>query len=425
MNTGVLTGIGSDVASAVDQTRLWSRHMALAAFGRRADGGVNRQALSREDIAARKQLVSWAYDSGYNVFTDVVGNLFIRREGRRSELPPIMTGSHLDSQPAGGKFDGVFGVLAGMEVLQALDACNIVTDMPVEVVVWTNEEGSRFSPGMTGSLAFAGQLDPDDMMSIADETGISFGEALADVDKAFADLPRRQLGFPVSCYIEAHIEQGPVLEKANCNIGVVSGIQGTRWFTVTVTGKAMHAGTVPHKMRKDAFRAALSMINALSEVMTDNEDVIRFTIGRVLVQPNSPNTIPGAVTFTVDFRHPDLSVLSLLGDQVIRICRENAKGCEIDIQETLTSYPITFPSWLVTKIADTAQALGLTNIVLPSGAFHDAKSMSALCPTGMIFVPCAEGISHSPDEKAEPDALAAGARVLAATIAEIAKSAEL
>lgn len=398
--------------------------MDLAAFGRRTDGGVNRQALSGEDIAARKQLISWAEELGYRVFTDAVGNLFIRREGQRPELAPIMTGSHLDSQPAGGKFDGVFGVLAGMEVLQALDACNIVTDRPIEVVVWTNEEGSRFSPGMTGSLAFAGQLDPKDMMTIADESGVCFGEALADVEKVFADLPRRPLGFPVSCYIEAHIEQGPVLEKANCNIGIVSGIQGTRWFTVTVTGKAMHAGTVPSRMRKDAFRGALSMINALSEIMIDKEDIIRFTIGRVVVQPNSPNTIPGSVTFTVDFRHPDPVVLSLLGDQVVRICRENAGECGIDIQETLTSPPITFPSWIVEKIANTAQALGMPNMVLPSGAFHDALSMSTICPTGMIFVPCAEGISHSPEEKAEPDALAAGARVLAATIAEIASSSE-
>lgn len=420
----VLTGnrIGLEVAAAVEEKRLWDRHVALAAYGRRDDGGVNRQALSIEDIDARKQLLEWTSKAGYRAFTDAIGNLFIRREGRRPDLAPVLTGSHLDSQPAGGRFDGVFGVLAALEVLHALDARGVETERPVEIVVWTNEEGSRFSPGMTGSAAFVGALDLRKVMASRDEAGVRFGDALSDVAAAFYDLPQRTLGFPVAAYVEAHIEQGPVLEQSNCLVGAVSGIQGTRWFSVTVTGKAMHAGTVPTHLRKDAFKAVTAMVNALNGLMMDETDTTRFTVGRVIVQPNSPNTIPGSVIFTIDFRHPDAAVLDALGDQIEGICQANSGGCEVLVEETLRSKPIAFEPSVVERIVDAARALGVPHMTLPSGAFHDAKSMSLVCPTGMIFVPCAEGISHSPEERAEPDALAAGARVLAAAIVDLAQA---
>jgi N-carbamoyl-L-amino-acid hydrolase len=415
----------ADLASAVDEKRLWARHMKMAEFGARPDGGVNRQALSSQDIAARGELIGWAKSLGYECATDPVGNLFIRREGRRSELPVIMTGSHLDSQPAGGKFDGTFGVLAGLEVLQAFDACGIVTERAVEVAVWTNEEGSRFSPGMTGSAAFVGSLSLDKVFNLKDQAGICFKDALEEAHAAIPELPRRSLGFPVGAYIEAHIEQGPVLERANCLIGVVSGIQGARWFSVGVSGVAMHAGTVPRSMRRDAFKATASMVNALGILTADEEDLARFTVGRVIVEPNSPNTIPGLVNFTIDYRHPRAAVLQTLGDQITVICSAHADGCKVEIDEILTSEPVEFPTTIIETISHAAGDLGLASMVLPSGAFHDAKSMSMICPTGMIFVPCANGISHSPSERAEPAALTAGARVLAATIERLAGATNL
>lgn len=422
MDAAVSQLIVQAVAANVDSGRLWSRHMALAMFGKRDDGGVNRQALSEEEIDARRQLLVWTQAAGYRASMDPAGNLFIRREGQQPDLPPIMTGSHLDSQPAGGKFDGVFGVLAGLEVLQALDACNVTTKRAIEIVVWTNEEGSRFSPGMSGSSVFAGTLALDKAMATEDESGVTFGDALSEVLRAFAHLPQRPLGFPVGAYLEAHIEQGPVLENSGCLVGAVSGIQGTRWFSVKVQGKAMHAGTVPSKMRKDPFKATVAMVEALGELLVDDEDLTRFTVGRVVVQPNSPNTIPGSVTFSIDLRHPDANILARMSDRIPDVCRRHAKGCSVTIDETLTSAPITFHPAFVDRISRAADALGISSMVLPSGAFHDAKSMSLVCATGMIFVPCAEGISHSPEESAKPDALAAGARVLAMTIAELAQS---
>ena len=411
-----------ELASAVDEGRLWDRHMELAKFGARPDGGVNRQALSEEDFGARRQLVSWAMAEGYNCATDPVGNLFIRREGRNPALPAIMTGSHLDSQPAGGKFDGVFGVLAGLEVLQALDACNISTERAVEVVSWTNEEGSRFAPGMTGSQAFSGALTLDRVMPMEDQAGVRFGDALADFHAAFPDLPKRPLGFPVGAYIEAHIEQGPVLERVNCSLGVVSGIQGTRWFSVGVSGAAMHAGTVPPSLRKDAFKAAAAMVNALDVVTADKDELSRFTVGRVLVRPNSTNTIPGFVQFTIDYRHPDRDVLNTVGDMFAPVCLANASQCEVTIEEILNSQPIEFSAMIIEKISGAAKKLGHSSMILSSGAFHDAKSMSGLCPTGMIFVPCLKGVSHSPEEYAAPSDLVAGARVLAVAVEQLAQA---
>jgi N-carbamoyl-L-amino-acid hydrolase len=254
---------------------------------------------------------------------------------------PVVTGSHLDTQPTGGRFDGSYGVLAGLEAIEAMSDLGLATRRPIDLVVWTNEEGSRLQPTM-GSAVFAGALQLDRVLSTTDAAGISVRDALARTLSAAPVEGRRPLGFPIAAYVEAHIEQGPILEATQNVIGAVTGIQGLRWFTVEVLGQAAHAGTTPRHKRRDAFSAAVGMIAALERLMLDDTDTVRFTVGRVEVAPNSPNTVPARAVFTIDFRHPDALTLASLGDQVEAVCRSNAKGCEINARETLRSEPATF-----------------------------------------------------------------------------------
>ena len=408
-------------AEGIDETRLWQRHMAMARFGARPDGGVNRQALSAEDIAARRQLIQWAEARGFACAVDPIGNLFVRRAGREADLPPVLTGSHLDSQPSGGRFDGAYGVLAGLEVLEALEDAKIATRRSVEAVAWTNEEGSRFQPGAMGSAAFVGRMALDALRATVDRAGVRLGDALDATLAAIPGVARRALGFPVAAYVESHIEQGPLLEAEGKTIGAVTGIQGSRWFAVEVKGEEAHAGTTPLKIRKDALKAAVAMVSALEALMADATDVVRFTVGRFEVSPNSPNTVPGRVLFTVDFRHPDPAVLQRLGDQVEATCRAQARGCPVTVTPTFDAPPTHFTPDIVKAVSAAAARLGLPHRDIFSGAFHDAKFLAEVAPTGMIFVPCARGVSHNPAESATPSDLAAGARVLAEVVAELAQ----
>ncbi len=411
---------GARAADGIDETRLWQRHMAMARFGARADGGVDRQALSAEDIAARRQLIAWAEARGFACAVDPIGNLFVRRAGSARDLPPVLTGSHLDSQPTGGKFDGTYGVLAGLEALEALEDLKIATRRPIEAVAWTNEEGSRFQPGAMGSAAFVGRVQLDALRAAVDRAGVRLGDALDQTLTATPGVARRALGFPVAAYVESHIEQGPLLEAEGKVIGAVTGIQGSRWFAVEVVGEEAHAGTTPLKARKDALKAATAMVAALEELMADDADVVRFTVGRFEVSPNSPNTVPGRVFFTVDFRHPDPMVLRRLGDRIAATCRDHARGCAVTVTPTFDAPPTHFAPQVVALVSAAAARLGLPHRDIFSGAFHDAKFLAEVAPTGMIFVPCARGISHNPAESAQPAHLAAGARVLAEVLAELA-----
>lgn len=407
-------------AAAVSEARLWARLMTMASFGARADGGVDRQALSAEDIAARAELLAWAEARGYRALVDPAANLFLRRHGRDPNADPIVAGSHLDSQPAGGRFDGVYGVLAALEALEALDDAGIETDRPVEVVAWTNEEGCRFAPGAMGSALFTGECQLTDCLEIQDRAGIRLGDALSATLAATPDLERRRFEFPIAAYLEPHIEQGPRLEAAGVPVGVVTSIQGARWYEVEVVGEPAHAGTAPLRGRRDALLAAIEAIRALQSLMADPDDVVRFTVGRLVVEPNSPNTVPARVAFSIDFRHPDQAVLDRLGAQIATTAEAAAAPCALSIRETFYREPVVFPDLITGAIARAARALDLPCLDLASGAFHDANFLADVCPTGMIFVPCAQGISHSPKEAAEPADLAAGARVLAATIVELA-----
>lgn len=407
-------------ARFVDTARLWQRHVEMGRIGATAKGGVNRQALSPEDARARALLMSWAKARDFAAYTDAIGNLFIRREGSDRSARPILTGSHLDTQPTGGRYDGAYGVLAGFEVLEALEDGGIKTHRPIELVAWTNEEGSRFQPGAMGSAVFAGHNDLQKMLAVTDRAGVVLRDALAQTLTSAPAMPRSGVGFPVDGYIEAHIEQGPVLEATGTTIGVVTMIQGARRFTVDIVGEEAHAGTTPRKVRKDALSAAVKIVAALEDLMRDEADIVRFTVGRFEVYPGSPNTVPGRAHFTIDFRHPEAQIIRTLGDRVSEAARANAKGCEVTVTDISYVDPCTFAKPVVDLVRDTAEALGLKHMDMPSGAGHDAMHLNALCPTGMIFVPCLRGVSHNESESATADDLAAGCRVLADALLALA-----
>jgi N-carbamoyl-L-amino-acid hydrolase len=407
-------------SDGVREDRLWQRHMEMGAIGATPKGGVNRQALSPEDAKARVLLMSWAKARGFGIFTDAIGNLFIRREGTDPAARPVLTGSHLDTQPTGGKFDGAYGVLAGFEVLEALEDMGQQTRRPIELVVWMNEEGSRFQPGTVGSSVFADHHDLDEMLAVTDRAGVSVRDALAQTFAAAPAPLRPSVGFPIDGYIEAHIEQGPRLEATGNTIGVVTSVQGSRRFTIDVLGEEAHAGTTPLRARKDALSAAVSIVSALERLMHDDTDTVRFTVGRFEVFPGSPNTVPGKVHFTIDFRHPDGAVLRRLGDQIATVAAANAKSCAVTVTDISYVEPTAFAPAVIDLVRASADALGLPHMDMPSGAGHDAMHINALCPTGMVFVPCLRGVSHNEAESATPTDLAAGCRVLADALATMA-----
>lgn len=408
-------------AEAIREERLWRRHADMAKLGGTPKGGVNRQALSAEDAAARNLLGSWAKARGFSISTDAIGNLFVRREGSDPTARPVMSGSHMDSQPTGGRFDGMYGVLAAFEALEALEDAGVKTKRPVVAVAWTNEEGSRFQPGAMGSAVFAGHNDLDQMLQVKDWKGVVLKDALAETLKA-APAPMREgkPGFPLDGYVEAHIEQGPRLENEQKTIGVVTAIQGSRRYIVTTEGEEAHAGTTPRAARKDAFAAALRIAQAMYEATTDKDDTLRFTIGRVDVGPGSPNTVPGKTVFTIDMRHPVDAVLDAHEAKLKEIVAAKAAPCTSGIERVVAVPPTDFDPIVIDMVRAKTNALRLSNMDMPSGAGHDAMHIAHLCPTGMIFVPCERGISHNEIENATPQDLAAGARVLVEVLAELA-----
>lgn len=407
-------------ADRIDADRLWARHMQLARHGATANGGVDRQALSAEEIAAWREVIAWGRDTGLAPYTDAAGNLFLRLEGRDPDAAPVLTGSHLDSQPSGGKFDGVYGVLAGIEAMQALRDAQVTLRRPIEVVAWMNEEGSRFAPGMMGSAAFTGATPLERFLPVRDAGGISVTEALDKLRSAFPDVPSRPLRRDVASYVEAHIEQGPILEREGYVIGVVTGIQGKRTFRVSVHGEEAHAGTAGQHERKDALLAAVRMIQALDAAMQAGGDDVKFTVGRLDVTPNAPSVIAGNAIFSIDLRHVDSSRLASLGDRIPAICAANAGPCRVDVVELTTAMSLAFPESMTGLIRRSADGLGISARDILSSAGHDARFLHGICPTGMIFVPCASGISHNPRESAKPEDLAAGARVLVTVLESLA-----
>jgi N-carbamoyl-L-amino-acid hydrolase len=397
----------------VNGERLWASLMELAKIGATAKGGVCRLAASDLDAEARRLFIRWCEEAGCKVAVDRIGNIFARRAGRNPALPPIITGSHLDTQPTGGKFDGAYGVMAGLEVVRTLNDLDYQTEAPIEIVAWTNEEGSRFSPAMVGSGAFAGVCDLDEALATRDNNApdLTLGAELERIGFAGqAPVGER----PVTAYFEAHIEQGPILEAAGLPIGVVTGAQGQRWYEVTVTGQEAHAGPTPMLRRRDALVGAARMIDAVNRIGHAHAPSACATVGFAQVSPNSRNTIPGRVFFTVDFRHPDNGVLTVMDEELRAACAEAAatQQLECSVKEFWYFPPTPFDARMVGAVREAAKAQDLPHRDIVSGAGHDAVYMARVAPTAMIFVPCVGGISHNEIEDAQPGDLTAGCAVL-------------
>ncbi|MET4275677.1 MULTISPECIES: M20 family metallo-hydrolase [unclassified Bradyrhizobium] len=406
----------------VDGARLLARLMDLARFGAREDGGVDRQALTAAEILARAELVRWGRELGLRPYTDAAANLFLRLDGAEPSLPPILTGSHIDSQPTGGKFDGAYGVIAALETVQAIRDAGLQPRRSIEVVAWTNEEGSRFSPGMTGSDLFTGTRQLTIIESDADAAGVRLGDALAGVLGADVDIPHRPFQFEVAAFVEAHIEQGPLLERAGIPVGVVTGIQGTRRYRVRVHGEPAHAGTADRAERKDALMAAVRMIAAIDTAASSPADT-KLTVGLFEIKPNAPSVVPADALFSIDLRHPDNAVVDRLDAEIRKIVERERGPCTVELKQIQHSPSLTFDPAVRATIARCAEVLGIPHQDIHSAAGHDARQLHYVCPTGMIFVPCRDGISHNPAEWSEPDDLTAGTRVLADTVWTLASEA--
>jgi N-carbamoyl-L-amino-acid hydrolase len=406
----------------INGDRLWDSLMELAKIGATDKGGVRRLALTDLDKQARDLFVKWCKDAGCTVGVDKMGNIFARRPGKDNSLAPVMTGSHIDTQPSGGKFDGNYGVMAGLEVIRTLNDFNYETTRPIEVTVWTNEEGSRFAPAMIASGVFGGVFDLEYGLSRKDPDGRTIGEELKRIGYAG---DQEVGGRPVAAFFEAHIEQGPILEAESKTIGVVEGVQGIRWYEITVTGQDAHAGPTPMERRKDAMVGVSEMVLTVNRIGMANLPNACATVGMVQVTPNSRNVIPGKVFFTVDFRHPNADVLKKMGEQLKVECEDIVKRrrLEMDFKEIWYSPPVKFADDCVAAVQQATTDLGFSNRRIISGAGHDSVYMSKVAPTGMIFVPCKDGISHNEIEDATQVDLAAGCDVLLRAMIERANAA--
>ena len=395
----------------IDGSRLWNSLMELARIGATDKGGVCRLALSELDRQGRDLVCAWARELGCSVRVDAIGNIFMRRPGLRDDLPAVMTGSHIDTQPTGGKFDGNYGVLAGIEVLRTLHERGIATEAPLEVVVWTNEEGSRFVPVMMGSGVYAGAFTLEHALAARDRDGVSVDEALRAIGYAGPEPARPG---DVSAYFEAHIEQGPILEDRGITIGSVQGALGQRWYDVAITGQEAHAGPTPMELRRDALLTASRLVLEVNRIALEHAPHGRGTVGCIDSFPNSRNVIPGRVALTVDLRAADDATLDSMAAAFARACEELAEPgrFQVDSKEVVYFPPQPFEPRLVQAIRDGARTLGLDALDVISGAGHDAVYMARVAPTAMIFVPCKDGISHNEIEDAQPEHLEAGCNVL-------------
>ncbi len=398
-------------APRVDGQRLWSRLMAMAAVGATANGGCNRQALSDEDRAGRELFLGWARAAGCTVRVDAVGNLFVRRAGRDDGLPVVMTGSHLDTQPTGGKFDGVYGVLAGLEVIETLNERGVVTRHPLEVCVWSNEEGCRFPMAMMGSAVWSGRLPLASAHALADRGGRS---VRAELVRLGVDVEAPLVRQPVAAALEVHIEQGPVLEQRALPIGIVTGVQHMSRHEVLVFGQEAHAGPTPMDMRRDPVRVLAAALPALYAATAKHGPQARLTVGIIETTPGSPNTVPGRVRFTVDLRHPEEAAYRALIADAYAVVESAlaSSGLDGSMRCVWEAPGVRFDARCVEAVRSAVRVLGLPALEMVSGAGHDSCNVAAVVPTAMIFVPCAGGLSHNEAEDARPEHLAAGADVL-------------
>ncbi len=391
--------------------RLWQRLMQMAQIGAIPGNGVNRQALSEQEAASWRLMQQWAQASELEIASDAAGNLFVILPGADRQAAPLLLGSHLDSQPTGGRFDGVYGVLAALEVLSVLRENRVQPRCDVVAVSWMNEEGSRFAPGMMGSAFFAGARSLAEISAVSDASGISVDEALRALQQS-VPLPAWRGTFPPAAYLEAHIEQASVLENAGVTIGVVSGIQGKVTWQVTLSGERGHAGTVPMAQRRDVLRSFTLSAQQLYQQVGAADAQVMFTMGRVEMQPNAPSVIPDRLMFRIDLRHPQGAMLERLAAQTEALILEHCAPCQAEITRLSAAAPNDFAAKLQQMIAASASQRGYPALSLLSAAGHDARYLAAICPAAMIFIPCRSGISHAPEEWAQPEHVSAGVQVL-------------
>lgn len=395
----------------INGERLWDSLMELARIGATAKGGVKRLALTDLDKQGRDLVVRWGREAGMSITIDQIGNVFMRRDGVDNTLPPVMTGSHIDTQPTGGKFDGNYGVLAGLEVVRTLNDLKIRTQAPIEVAFWTNEEGSRFVPVMMGSGVFCGAFSLETAYAAKDTEGKTVGEELERIGYRGDQVPGDH---PIGAYFETHIEQGPVLEDADKVIGVVPAVMGLRWYDCTVNGMEAHAGPTPMGLRRDALQVATGIMQEVVAIAHRYPPYGRGTVGMVQVFPNSRNVIPGEVKFSIDLRNVNDELLDTM-DADIRafIGRTQADtGLGITLEQVSYFAPTPFHPDCVGAVRNATEKLGYSVMDVVSGAGHDAIYAARLAPAGMIFVPCKDGISHNEIEDAKPGHLEAGCNVL-------------
>lgn len=394
----------------VNSDRLWDSLMEMAQIGATEKGGCCRLALTDLDKLGRELYIKWATEAGCSVKVDAIGNILCTRPGANMSLAPVGSGSHLDTQPTGGKFDGVFGVLSALEVVRRLNDLNITTERPIEISVWTNEEGSRFAPAMMGSGVVSGRFELQDILDSTDVDGVRLGDELERIGFA-GDTP--VTGRQFHAFFEAHIEQGPYLEAENKQIGVVTGGQGQRWYNATITGQEAHAGTTPMHLRNDALLVSASLIQKV-EAIANAHPPGCGTVGFVQVQPNSRNTIPGHIEMSIDLRHPNDAELSAMDADLKAAIAELESGSRANIQLNPFWYyePIPFAPECIEAVRTATQALGYSYMDIIAGAGHDACYVSDFAPTSMIFTPCLNGISHNEIESTTPEECEAGCSVL-------------
>ena len=402
----------SDLADLrINPNRLWASIIETASFGGTEKGGVCRLTLTDADRQVRDWFIKECRSIGCKVTVDEMGTIYALRPGKNNSLPPVAIGSHLDTQPTGGKFDGIAGVLSGLEVLRTLNDAGYETVSPLEVIDWTNEEGSRFTPPMMASGVFAGVYQRDWVYAIKDRHDNEFGNELTRIGyRGEAKCGDHTL----AAYFEMHIEQGPILESEKRMIGVVCGMQGQSWYEVTVIGRESHAGSTPMRLRKDALLASARMIEAVRQVALEYAPLAVSTVGLLEVSPNSRNVIPGSVFFTVDLRHPEDSVLREMGREFEQAMEKVASDSDVTValENNWATPSVKFDVGCINNVREAAQCLGYSHRDIISGAGHDAIYIARVAPTAMIFIPCAGGISHNETETTDPEQVAAGANVL-------------
>lgn len=394
---------------SINQTRLLQYIFAMADIGMTPKGGCNRQALTEEDQRGRQLFLDWCHQLGGEEHRDSMGNLFVRWSGSDNSLPPVLMSSHIDTQPTGGHFDGVYGVLAALEVIATLHDANITTLHPLEIAVWTNEEGARFAPAMMGSGVFSGTLEQADIYQSADRSGVTVYDALVS-SQQLGDTPCEP--FPIFAALELHIEQGPILESKDLQIGVVTGVQGMNWFDVTITGETTHAGPTPMAMRRDPVQLSATLLNELYALAERYGEHARLTIGDIKALPGARNTVPSQVIFSVDLRHPEQNQLETMTADFYALCQLLTGAVSIAVSPVWQSPVVRFHPRCIEAIEQASQRLNYRTQSMVSGAGHDSVNLSRIAPVGMIFIPCRNGVSHNEAEYASPEQLTAGANVL-------------